>query len=151
VSARKAKRSRRAADPGRWQSKGTKPGGLLETIHNVPDKCPVCGEGHHDELLPPKDAAVPSPALHDAYVQDHFFHVMLAGGQLLLEHGIPKERWIEALTPVMTAAATCAAAGEHFGRRHAIELFWQGLVEEQGFGTYVFELTPNGVLSSRPS
>jgi hypothetical protein len=142
VSNRHERRARR-------RDHGPTAGGLLDTIHREPDRCPVCGEGHHRPLFPVTKAT--EAVLGEPAVQDTINHATTEVWRVMKEYGLPEDRWLEVLEPVASALGFVVAAGEHFGRRHAMQLFWQGLVEEQGFGTYVLELGPNGPVASRPS
>lgn len=121
-------------------SKIKMPRTFMDALSPRSDGCPFCDEpGHHKPLFtPPPDAPA---ALHDPDVQDGQVHALTEAWVVLKKYGVPEDEWLDVLAPLATAIGWVGAACEHFGRRGALEAFWAAVIEEQGEGTYVFDVS----------
>lgn len=125
--------------------KSRKTGTFLDRLAKRPGgRCSFCSEPHHKPFfdVPPDGPA----ALHDADVQDAQTHALMEAWAVLKKHDVPESEWLSVLAPIASAIGWVGAACERFGELGAMEKFWSALVEDQGEGTYVFDVgrLPNG-------
>lgn len=114
----------------------------------VPDRkrvgCPFCDRDTHHDRAGLGPLPVDSEVITDAIV-----HALSEGAKVLIEHGVPEDRWMELLAPIAEATGWVMAEAERLGHNRGAEAFFDRLVKAQGYGTYQFEIGPSGVTTGR--